>query len=255
MRRCGRPSPARPGGSELSYVIDSRRGAHALMSGGERRPRVSRGVPGNFGSQVAQQGRRSAARQTQRATDAEEVDVPAHDEQRIRSGHAGIVTRISAMCPGAFHASACCAANRHASRNFFSSRAIPGGPGPSPGEAQPRGPGAVPRGSTAQGARGRPPGKHSPGGPGPSPGEAQPRGSVPGPAQRGGSALADPAQTRLGGPLGRQVLAVTPVAARALVVPALPACGADHELIVADVAGVHRGQSRTSLARGRPTVG
>lgn len=27
--------------------------------------------------------------------------MPAHDKQRIHSGHAGIVTRIVAMCPGA----------------------------------------------------------------------------------------------------------------------------------------------------------
>ncbi len=53
---------------------------------------------------------------------------------------------------------------------------------------------------------------------------------------QGGSALADPAEAGLGRALRGQVLAVTPGAARAVVVLVLPACGADHELIVAQPA-------------------
>jgi hypothetical protein len=41
----------------------------------------------------------SAVRQTDRAVNAQQVDMPARDEQRVHSGHTSSITRKCARCP------------------------------------------------------------------------------------------------------------------------------------------------------------
>jgi hypothetical protein len=45
-------------------------------------------------------GRQLASGATHGATDAQQVDVPAHDEQGVRNSHNNRITRIPLGCPG-----------------------------------------------------------------------------------------------------------------------------------------------------------
>src|SRR5216684_5386307 len=127
--------------------------------------------------------RRLSGEQTDSAADAQQIDVPSHDEQRVRNTHYARITCNGAACPGSVrHVDG---AKRHIRRHTT---------GNQPAAA------AIP-------------------------------------APRRASALAEPAERRLGPrilgiPRRRLVLAVAPGAARALLVVPSPARNADHVSIV-----------------------
>src|SRR5215469_341043 len=64
-------------------------------------------------------GRQSACWATNRATDAEKIDVPAHDEHRVRNAHLARITQLSRVCP---------ALVTHVGANHVSAAAIPAQP-------------------------------------------------------------------------------------------------------------------------------
>src|SRR5579875_171199 len=132
-------------------------------------------------------GRRSACGTTHGAADAQEVDVAAHDEQRVRNAHLSRITHAGLVCPAV-----CPAQAGHARGNLRRAAAIPGR--------------AVPGGNVTVSA-------------GPDPAERRLRRPVP-------------------GVLRRQVLAVAPGAAGAVLVVPLTARDADHGLYSARWPGI-----------------
>ena len=176
-------------------------------------PGVARAPGGN-------PGRRLSGGATDGALDAQEVDVPSHDEQRVRNTHYNRITCNERGCPGNVRHvdGAKRHIRRHTRRNACGPVAIPldrvrsGGYFPWTG----CGPVAI---SPGQGA--------APGlawaAPAPT---GWPAGGL---ACRRSSALADPAERWLGSGWPRRLmLAVAPGAARAILVVTLPAGNADH---------------------------
>jgi len=186
-----------------------------LVSSSTSSARSLRGCGCAAGTRPDRQGRRSVSA-TQCAADAEEVHVPAHNEHGIRGSHRGIVTRLGAVCPQR---------RSRVGRPAFTHDRVTAHvrgriPGPWPGPDGNQDFRAVrqPRWRTARSA-------------------AFPLTSL---------ALADPAKRGIGRALAGQVLAVAPGAARALVMSALAAGGADHVLILAPLV-----RARQSRAAGR----
>jgi len=163
--------------------------------------------PASRARPVRYPGRRSTGVETDGATDAQEVDVPAHDEQRVRNAHDSTITRNRTCCPG--YVRHVDGADVHMLGHMPGNRAdrapIPV-PGPPPAPPALPAPGRIPRRRRF--------------------------------ARRtcGQSALADPAERRLGAGgqrfRRRLVLAVAPRAARAVLMMVLPAWNADHAPIV-----------------------
>jgi hypothetical protein len=84
-------------------------------------------------------GRRLSGEQTDGAADAQEIDVPSHDEQRVRNTHYARITCNGSDCPGGVrHVDGAKAhIRRHTRGNVRALAAIPGryGGRPSPSEA------------------------------------------------------------------------------------------------------------------------
>src|SRR5262249_50447445 len=188
----------------------------AACTGAVRPPGPAGGCPASHARPAGNPGRRLAGEQTDGAADAQEVDVPAPDEQRVRNTHEARITCNDPGCPGSV---------RHVDSR---------------------------EGHIRRHTRGNVPGRdpYSPLASGPPPTSPSPFTAAPslvapqssrrrGPLARGGPlALPDPAERRLGSWLRlrwvgrRQMLAVAPGAARALLVVLLPARDADHVSIV-----------------------
>ena len=75
--------------------------AGPAMMGRRVSPRRAAGKhPASRARPVRYPGRRSTGVETDGATDAQEVDVPTHDEQRIRNTHDSRITCNGSGCPG-----------------------------------------------------------------------------------------------------------------------------------------------------------
>ena len=92
-------------------------------------------APGDRARLAENPGRRLSGGATDGALDAQEVDVPSHDEQRVRNTHYNRITCNEAGCPGNVRHvdGAERHIRRHTRRNVAVRVAIPGRAGVSPG--------------------------------------------------------------------------------------------------------------------------
>ncbi len=182
-------------------------------------------TPGIARAPGTKPGRRLSGKQTDGAADAQEVNVTAPDEQRVRNTHDARITRNGSGCPGSVRHvdGAKGQIRRHTRGNRPALSAIP---------RSPPGPTTSPSPFTAPPSLVAPPSLLSPVGAG----ALWLAGVGLTPLRR--STLAEPAErglglwrcSRLAG--RRQVLAVAPGAAGALLVVLFPARAADHLSIV-----------------------